>query len=83
MDDTVFSSMVEDLSQTSQAIYFKKLIDQDQYKQWRRQYIFDALKNLRYGQSFCKYFDISDYRLFYERNQARCDNLIQNEYVAR
>lgn len=81
MSETGFANMVNDLTQTS-GITFRKRISARQYQQWLKQYTWDALRNLRYGQSFCNYFDITDHRLFYERNADRCNNLIQCEYLA-
>lgn len=80
MGNMVFSSMVDTLNQSG--ITFARKITPRQYRQWKKLYTWDALRNLRYGQSFCNHFEISDHRLFYERNQKSCDNLIQKEYLS-
>jgi hypothetical protein len=61
----------------------KNHISHDNYEQWRKQFTWDALHDLRYGQSFCNYFGITDHRLFFERNWQVCDTVIQREWLAR
>lgn len=56
-------------------------ISQSTYQQWRQEYLFDALQNLRYGQSFCNAFNITDNILFFERNTDWADDYIRNYYV--
>jgi hypothetical protein len=51
------------------------------YEQWRREFVFDALQGLRYGQSFCNRFDITDNILFYERDPEWADLYIRDCYV--
>lgn len=78
MGNSVFASMTVDLSQS----YVDKLpISVEQYQAWRHGYLFDALQNLRYGQSFCNTFDITDNILFYETDTDWADNYIQSYYV--
>lgn len=57
------------------------VVDQSDYEIWRRGVVFDALQNLRYGQSFCDRFDIQDNILYYDRDQQRCDAYIQRYYL--
>ncbi len=52
------------------------------FEQWRKQFIWDALLNQRYGQSFCNYFGIQDHRIYYERNWQVCDKIIRREWLA-
>jgi hypothetical protein len=80
MGDTVFASMIGDLSNLD-AITVKFRISQQRFEEWQQLYTWDALHGIRYGQSFCNYFAITDNRLFYERNQHRCDSLIRHEYL--
>ena len=56
-------------------------ISQQEFDHWLREFTFDAMRGLRYGQSFCNWFDITDNRLFYERDQEKCDRLIRAEYI--
>ena len=58
-------------------------ISLDQYEQWQKEFTFDALQDLRYGQSFCNKFNIQDNRIHYERDWALCDQLIRREWIAR
>jgi hypothetical protein len=76
----MFTSMVEQLvSERTES----KTITADQYQQWQELYTWDAIQDQRYGQSFCNHFDITDYRLFYERDWVKCDKMIRREYIAR
>ena len=54
-----------------------------EYDQWKRLYSFEGLQNIRYGQSFCNHFDITDYRIFYEQNWQRCDEIIQSDWLIK
>ena len=56
-------------------------ISVEEYNQWCKHYSFDALKNIRYGQSFCNKFDITDYVLFYMVDYNRAHEHIQNFYI--
>ena len=57
-------------------------ISLEQYAEWKNQYSFDALRGLRYGQSFCKHFDISDYILYYTTfDVGQCDDYITKHYI--
>jgi hypothetical protein len=58
-------------------------ISPSDYEQWKKQYTWDALHDLRYGQSFCNYFGIQDHRIFFERNWLVCDTFIQREWIER
>jgi hypothetical protein len=55
----------------------------EQYQHWKDHYVWDAIQDQRYGQSFCNHFNITDHRLFYERDWVRCDALIRREYIKR
>jgi hypothetical protein len=56
-------------------------ISQGQYDQWRAGFVFDGLRNLRYGQSFCNHFDITDYRVYHAQTMSEADMIIRGEYV--
>jgi len=60
----------------------KNTIDLDNYNKWRKQFTWDAMSGLRYGQSFCNYFSITDHRIFYETNWETCDTVIRREWLA-
>ena len=73
------------LNNNSDYIRFEHHISMSRYRAWLKQYTWDALQNeqLRYGQSFCRYFDIRDNLLFYERDQGRADAYIRRNYLER
>lgn len=56
-------------------------IDRAQYEAWSQHAILDALRGIKYGQSFCNYFDITDARLWHDWDWRRCDSLIRREYL--
>ena len=58
-------------------------ITQEDYDQWRRDYIWEALHGIRYGQSFCNHFGITDNHLYYAPGDiAWCDRYIRKIYLA-
>ena len=59
-----------------------KQISLEQYVEWQNQYSFDGLRGLRYGQSFCNHFDISDNILYYTTfDVGQCDEYIMKRYI--
>jgi hypothetical protein len=56
-------------------------ISKKDYDQWARGFVFDGLRNQRYGQSFCNYFDITDNILFYAQTVDEADRYIQKTYI--
>jgi hypothetical protein len=84
MGKSIFANMAADLlAETTDNQVLKNCISHDNYEQWRKQYTWDALHDLRYGQSFCNHFGITDQRIFFERNWQTCDTVIQREWLAR
>jgi hypothetical protein len=58
-------------------------ITQEDYEQWRRDYIWEALHGIRYGQSFCNHFGITDNHLYYAPGDiVWCDKYIKKTYLA-
>lgn len=53
----------------------------EKYRQWAAGFVFEAMRDQRYGQSFCNRFGIRDNILFYERDLARADAYIRRNYV--
>jgi hypothetical protein len=76
---TAFDSMITSL--VSEPAGEIKPVSLQDYVVWTAQYSFDGLQNLRFGQSFCNYFDVTDHILFYERDTARADQYIRNVYI--
>lgn len=80
MGNSVFAAMTQDLNQSQGVVKFHT-VDEEEYQKWKHGYLFDALQDLRYGQSFCNAFDITDNILFYERDMDWADDYIRNYYV--
>jgi hypothetical protein len=61
-------------------------ITADDYEQWRRDFIWEALHGIRYGQSFCNHFGITDNHLYYhDYNNGGiewADDYIRKTYLA-
>jgi hypothetical protein len=79
MGNRVFTALAADLSR--HFVDKSHSVSAEEYQAWRHGYLFDALQNLRYGQSFCNAFDISDNVLFYEPDTDWANDYIQNYYV--
>ena len=79
----MFAQMAQQLLQRHEPGAELNSVDLDSYLEWQRNYTFDALQNIRYGQSFCNHFDIRDNRIFYDRDWVRCDVLIRKEWLSR
>ena len=77
----MFDQMITSL--TADAAAEIKTVSLQDYEQWQELYTWDAIQDQRYGQSFCNHFDITDHRLFYERDWVRCDIMIRREYIQR
>lgn len=56
-------------------------VSRKNYEQWARGFIFEGLRNQRYGQSFCNTFEIHDNILFYSSTVAEADHYIQKHYL--
>jgi len=73
--------MIDMLIEFSKDYNFKP-ITQAQFEQWRNSYTFDGLRNLRYGQSFCNYFNINDNILYYTMNDPnQAHQYISKHYI--
>ena len=83
MGETVFANMVSDMTTEYHLPTEDNSVSIELYEQWKREYTWDALMNLRYGQSFCNHFNIQDNRLYYERDWVRCDTIIRGVWLAR
>ena len=58
-------------------------VTEQQYEDWKRQFTADALLGLRYGQSFCNFFGITDNLLYFTREIDWCDAYIKDKYIER
>ena len=59
----------------------RKSVTREQYAQWTRGFVFEAMRNLSYGQSFCNHFGIHDNILYYATTMADADAYIRKNYV--
>lgn len=57
------------------------LITVEQYTLWQKEYTLEALRGIRYGQSFCNHFNLDDNLLFYTADHYWCDNYIRKHYL--
>lgn len=59
-------------------------ITQEEYDLWQREVIWDALHGIRYGQSFCNRFGISDNLLYYSTwPPEQMEDYIKKHYIER
>ena len=56
-------------------------LTQENYDRWCHGYIFDAMKDQRFGQAFCNHFGITDNHVFYERDVEKCKVMIRKRYL--
>lgn len=54
-----------------------------QYEEWKKLYTFEGLKGIRYGQSFCNHFGITDNILYYSLTPDQADTYIIENYLER
>lgn len=78
----VFDQMVT--ATTTTRVTFKNHIALEDYELWKRDFIWEALHGMRYGQSFCNHFGITDNHLYYAPGDiAWCDRYIREQYIDR
>lgn len=78
---TAMSHMAEMLMEMSEPRGPIEKVSKQDYEQWARGFVFDGLRDLRYGQSFCNRFGISDNILYYARTFEEADRYIQKNYL--
>jgi len=73
-----FNYIVDTLSNKFERPKFTK----QQYNDWKRHYVLDALKGYRLGQSFCEYFGISNASpLYHFKSNSFCEQWISDNYI--
>lgn len=77
---TAISHTVEQIMQDQRPRRHHK-ISHEQYLQWAAGFVFESLRNQRYGQSFCNYFGITDNILYYAGTVSEADEYIRKNYV--
>ena len=85
MGDTVFEQMVGAMQRGHTPLRtWSGKIDREEYEQWRRDFIWEALHGIRYGQSFCNRFNVTDNLLYYNTGGIDwADEYIKKTYIAR
>ena len=77
----VFEQLVAFADQSGR---INQAITQEDYEHWRHDYIWEALHGIRYGQSFCNHFGITDNHLYYGTNGLEwSDKYIRKTYVVK
>lgn len=62
----------------------RRLITQEEFELWQKDVIWDCLHGLRYGQSFCNRFSVSDNILYYSTwPSEQMDDYIKKNYLER
>ena len=83
MGNDVFENMTADLLAMDARVERRNSILQAEYDAWRGEFVFDGIRGMRYGQSFCNHFGITDYVLFYMLDWDRADQHIRKLYLAK
>lgn len=83
MGDNAFENMTADLLAMDARVERQHSIAQAAYKTWRLNFTFDGIRGMRYGQSFCNHFDITDYVLFYKMDWTSADQHIRTVYLEK
>jgi hypothetical protein len=83
MGDNAFENMTADLLAMGARVERGNSILQAEYDAWRNEFVFDGIRGMRYGQSFCNHFDITDYVLFYKIDWESADQHIRTVYLEK
>jgi hypothetical protein len=80
----VFEQMTQEMVNNPPHIYNNLKITEDDFELWQKDYTWDALHGIRYGQSFCNRFGISDNLLYYNTwPTEQIDEYIKRTYIER
>jgi len=83
MGDNVFENMTADLLAMDARAERQNSVTQAAYEAWRLNFTFDGIRGMRYGQSFCNHFDITDYVLYYKMDWDSADQHIRTVYLEK
>ena len=73
----VFDTLMQDLEPCPPPRY----VSLAEYDAWRKHFVFDGLRNLSYGESFCRYFNIRDNVLRFSQTVRQADEYIKRYYL--
>jgi hypothetical protein len=77
-----FDQMVTETTTTR--VQFANHIAQDDFDLWQKDVIWDCLHGIRYGQSFCNRFGITDNLLYYNTwPTEQIEDYIRKNYIAQ
>ena len=77
----VFKQLVSFADMTTQV---NQAVSEEDYEQWKKDYVWLALHGQRYGQSFCNTFGINDNHLYYNNGGVEwADEYIRKNYIDR
>lgn len=58
-------------------------ITEEEFQFWKKEInMFDALKGIRFGQSFCNHFGITNNLLYYTMGPEAAEHYIRKTYIA-
>jgi hypothetical protein len=81
---TVFEQMMQEMVDKPSHIYNNLKITLEDFEIWQQDFTWDALHGIRYGQSFCNRFGITDNLLYYTTwPPEQMDDYIKKNYIAR
>jgi hypothetical protein len=79
--EMIWGNIIDQINNLAESSDIKK-ISMEQYEIWKKDAVFDGLRGLRYGQSFCNSFNIQDNILFFTMNHVEADEYIRKLYIA-
>ena len=79
---TVFEQMMQEMVTNPSHIYNNLKITKEDFEIWQQDFTWDALHGIRYGQSFCNRFRITDNLLYYTTwPPEQMDDYIRKNYI--
>jgi hypothetical protein len=80
----VFEQMMQEMVNNPPHIYNNLKITQEDFELWQQDFIWDALHGIRYGQSFCNRFGVTDNLLYYITWPVeQIDEYLKRTYIER
>ncbi len=73
--------LVEELMLAQHGRTAQEELTPESFDRWCHGFIFDAMKDQRFGQAFCNHFGITDNLLFYERNIDKAKQYVKKHYL--
>ena len=78
---TAISHIVDEMMRVADSPSQPTKVEKSAYEQWARGFVFEGLRNKRYGQSFCNHFNITDNILYFSSSVDEADRYIQKNYL--